>query len=260
VRISAPQRVATHPWLSTGLSLLLWVVAAEVAIGEQIRVAVASNFGAPMREIAGRFEANSAHDITLVLGSTGKHYAQILNGAPFDLFFAADAKRPQLLQKAGKGVTGTCFTYAIGRLVLWSSDAGLVDGQGNVLTSNRFERLAIANPRFAPYGLAAQQVLQSLGLWGLLESQLIRGENVAQTFQFVSSGNVELGFVAWSQIRGPEHRNGGSHWLVPETLHEPIEQQAILLRDGVAAREFVSFVRADEARQIMANHGYGAPN
>lgn len=212
-----------------------------------------------MREIAKRFEATSEHEITLVLGSTGKHYAQIRNGAPFDLFFAADAKRPQLLQSGGEGVAETCFTYALGRLVLWSSDPDFVDGRGDVLKSNRFRRLAIANPRLAPYGLAAQQVLQSLELWSPLEKQLVRGENVAQTFQFVSSGNVELGFVAWSQVRRPDHPSGGSYWLVPETLHQPIEQQAILLRDSAAAREFLAFVRSNSVRQIITNHGYGAP-
>jgi molybdate transport system substrate-binding protein len=194
----------------------------------------------------------------LIPGSTGKHYAQIRNGAPFDAFFAADADRPMRLEQEVRIVPGSRFTYAIGQLVLWSPDAGLVDPGGAVLQSDRFRHLAIANPDLAPYGAAARSVLQALGLWDALAPKLVRGENIGQTFQFVISGNAELGFVARSQLEAPGRAPAGSSWPPPRDLYPPIEQQAVLLRDSPASRAFLAFMRA-RARAIVRAYGYDSP-
>ena len=232
----------------------------ETVTAEEIRAAVASNFAHAAEAIARRFEEISEHRVVLVFGSTGKHYAQILNGAPFDAFFAADERHPRLLESEGLTVPGSRFTYAKGRLVLWSLRAGYVDAEGRVLERGDFRHLAIANPRLAPYGGAAQEVLQARGLWERLQHRLVRGENLGQTHQFVRSGNAELGFVALSQLVSPEQDlEEGSHWAVPEALHTPILQQAVLLRDTEAARAFSAYVRTDEARSVLRSYGYETP-
>ena len=242
-----------------------WAVAAlllvsELAAADEIRVAVASNFATASEAIARRFEEVSDHRVTLVFGSTGKHYAQIVNGAPFEAFFAADAQRPRLLESEGLVVPSSRFTYAVGRLVLWSLEEDYVDSEGLVLERGEFRHLAIANPRLAPYGRAAQEVLQSLGLRERLQGSLVRGENIGQTFQFVRSGNAEIGFVALSQLMSPkENLEIGSKWVAPETLHSPIYQQAVLLKDTVAARAFLAFVKSEEARSIIRSFGYQTP-
>ena len=242
-------------WVAIAISLACGAVTAD-----EIRVAVASNFATASQAIAQRFEALSEHQVTLVFGSTGKHYAQIRNGAPFEVFFAADARRPELLERAGLTVRESRFTYAIGRLVLWSPEEDSVDTEGRILDSGDFRHLAIANPELAPYGRAAQEMLQSRGLWASLERRLVRGENIGQAFQFVRSGNAELGFVALSQIANPERQpETGSRWLVPEHLHAPISQQAILLADTAAARSFLEFIKSSEARSIIRSHGYQTP-
>jgi molybdate transport system substrate-binding protein len=223
---------------------------------EEILVATASNFRQAMAELAHQFEQASGHRITPIFGSTGKHFAQIVNGAPFDAFFAADAKRPIQLEEQGLSVPDSRFTYAIGRLVLWSPNAELVDPQGQVLKQQDFNRLAIANPRLAPYGLAARQTLENLGLWQRLEARLVRGENIAQAFLFVRSGNADLGLVAWSQIKNQGEPVEGSFWRVPEELYAPIEQQAVLLKDNDATRSFMAFIRSSKAAKIIQNHGY----
>jgi len=227
------------------------------SIADQIRVATASNFRDAMSAIASRFEQRSEHEVILIPGSSGKHYAQIVNGAPFDAFFSADAARPELLDNAGLAVPGSRFTYAVGRLVLWSPKAEYVDAQGVILKHGEFRHLAIANPDLAPYGRAARETMESLGVWDRLNSRLVRGENINQAFQFVHSGNAELGFVAWSQIKndGPE----GSHWTVPQSLYRPIEQQAVLLRDSAATRAFISHIQSREVRKIIRDHGYDTP-
>jgi len=226
---------------------------------DQIKVAVASNFIDAIRLIAVRFEETTGHQVVLIFGSTGKHYAQIRNGAPFDLFFAADSRRPELLESEGVIVPGSRFIYAIGRLALWSPDPDTVDPAGEVLESGSFQHLAIANPRLAPYGRAARQVLQQRGLWERLQRILVRGENIGQALRFVSSGNAALGFVAYSQIKRPRQSVSGSYWLVPESLYTPIEQQAVLLREGTAARAFLAFIQGDEARQTLHGFGYSTP-
>lgn len=228
-------------------------------LADTINIAVASNFADPIKELTARYTARSGQRINLVFGSTGKHYAQIRNGAPFAAFFAADAHRPELLEQEGVAVPGSRFTYALGRIVLWSPQAGLVDSQGKVLEGQAFRHLAIANPRLAPYGLAARQVLQALGLWQRLNERLVQGENIGQAYQFVESGNAELGFLAWSQVQGPNVPATGSLWLVPQQLYQPIEQQAVLLRDTAAGRALLRFLRSPQALKIIADHGYAVP-
>ena len=226
---------------------------------EEIHIAVASNFSATMRLLAERFEAQSDHRVILLPGSTGKHFAQIVNGAPFDAFFAADVKRPERLEAEGRIIPGSRFSYAIGKLVLWSPDPELVDGDGAVLESGSFRRFAIANPRLAPYGRAAQQFLESRGIWESLQPRLVRGENIGQAFQFVASGNAELGLVALSQLMQSGREPAGSRWQVPEKLHAPIEQQAVLLSDSAAAADFMRFAKSEPARAIIRDSGYGIP-
>lgn len=239
--------------------MLAAALGADIAAAAEIRVAVATNFKGAMSAVADRFEAATGHEVTLSFGSTGSHYAQIVNGAPFHAFFAADARRPERLEAEGIAVAGSRFTYAIGRLTLWSPREGYVDSEGRVLARAHFRRLAIANPKLAPYGEAARQALDALGLWERLAPQLVRGENVGQTFQFVASGNAELGFVAWSQIRQPGRQTEGSYWQVPRDLHSPIEQQAVLLDDADAARELLAFVRGAEASTLIRHFGYETP-
>lgn len=222
-------------------------------------MAVASNFADAITTIAERFEARSGHKVILSFGSTGKHYAQIKNGAPFDAFFAADVHRPELLEEEGIALSGTRFTYAAGKLVLWSSEKSYVDPEGSVLQHGEFRFLAIANPKLAPYGRAAQEVLEALGLWAKLSRQIVRGENISQAFQYVKSGNAELGFIAYSQVKRANHPIQGSFWEVPQDLYTPIEQQAILLKDSDAARAFLSFVRTDESLKIVHDYGYDTP-
>lgn len=226
---------------------------------DEIRVAVASNFAGTMQQIAGRFEARTGHKVTLAFGSTGKHYAQIKNGAPFDAFFAADVKRPELLEREGVALPASRFTYAVGKLVLWSAQPGYVDAQGEVLNKGEFRHLALANPKLAPYGKAAEQVLQARGLGESLQGRLVRGENIGQAFQFVRSGNAELGFVAYSQIKNPDVPVSGSFWVVPQPLYTPIEQQAVLLKEGKVARAFLTFVKSEESLEIIHSFGYDIP-
>ena len=227
--------------------------------GAQIRVAVASNFKDAMASIISRFEAGTDHEMSVSFGSTGKHYAQIKNGAPFDIFFAADTRRPKRLEQEGSAVPGTRFTYAVGKVILWSPQKGYVDAQAKVLEHGQFRHLAMANPKLAPYGEAAQAILQARGVWERLNGRLVRGENIGQAFQFVKSGNAELGFVAYSQLKPLNGTIEGSFWEPPRALYAPIEQQAVLLQDNDAAREFLSFVRGDEVLRIIRDYGYATP-
>ena len=233
-------------------------------LADELKVAVASNFYPTMKLIAKNYEIKTAgstgqHRVILIPGSSGKHYAQIMNGAPFDIFFSADIERARLLEQEGRVVAGTRFTYALGRLMLWSSIDNYVDSKGDVLNKKDFRYLAIANPKLAPYGKSAEEVLRSLGLWTNLKQRLVRGENIAQTFQFISSGNAKLGFVAYSQIMNPSISIDGSFWEVPQSVYEPIEQQAVLLQDSDIGREFLSFVKSDESLSIIYESGYGLP-
>lgn len=238
------------------LAACLLALAPDWIYGDEIRVATASNFRDTMSTLASRFETETDHRVTLIFGSTGKHFAQIMNGAPFDAFFAADASRPMRLEEKNRAVTGSRFTYALGKLALWSPLEDFVDSRGEILKVGKFRHLAIANPALAPYGQAAREVIEGLGLWQELQQRLVRGENVGQAFLYVSSGNAKLGFVAWSQLRRKNRPVRGSYWLVPDDLHSPIEQQAVLLRDNEAARAFMTFVRSSEASSIISADGY----
>ncbi|WP_455365979.1 molybdate ABC transporter substrate-binding protein [Kaarinaea lacus] len=235
--------------------LIYW----QPLIADEIRVAVASNFLPTMKAIASGFQQQTSHQVILATGSTGKHYAQIVNGAPFDAFFAADVERPQLLEDKGVIAPGSRFTYAIGRLVLWSPKENFVDANGAVLTNDDYQFLAIANPKLAPYGRAAQQVLEKKGLWAQSQNRIVRGENIGQTFQFVRSGNAQLGFVALSQLMQLEKEPSGSYWLIEQSFYDKIEQQAVLLKDSPATRAFLHYVKSDEARAIIKNSGYDIP-
>ena len=241
------------------LSLAIMVLATGQAVAEEIRVAVASNFADVIKILSAQFEAATGHKVTLIYGSTGKHYAQIRNGAPFDAFFAADIKRPELLEKAGFALPGSRFTYARGKVVLWSPRAGYIDAEGEVLAKGAFTYLAIANPGLAPYGKAAEEVLRARGLWDELSTRVVRGENIGQAFQFVKSGNAELGFLAYSQVRRPGHPVEGSWWEVPQALYTPVDQQAVLLKENEVARAFLSFVKSDESRALVRKFGYATP-
>jgi molybdate transport system substrate-binding protein len=238
---------------------LVWLAAAPAALAADVQAAVAANFTEPARDIAAAFKARTGNEVTLSFGSSGQFYAQISQGAPFEVFLSADAERPARAESDGLAVQGSRFTYAVGRLALYSRDPGLVDGRGKVLAQGRFDKLAVADPATAPYGAAAVQTLQALGLYPKLKSRLVRGANITQAFQFAQSGAAELGFVAMSQVAG---RQGGSRWIVPERLHRPIAQQAVLLdpgRDDPAARAFLAFLKGPEAKRIIRRYGYGTP-
>ena len=251
---STPVNQATAATLF--LSACMLILLASTAHGAEIRVAVASNFAATLSEIAQQFEKETGHRVRLSTSSTGKHYAQILNGAPFDAFFAADIRRPQLLEQQGMIVEGSRFTYATGKLALWSPNGE--DAQEMLLTS-AFKRLAIANPRLAPYGLAARQVLETWNLWHHLEARLVRGENVAQAYQFVATGNAQAGLVALSQLRPGDRDGRGAYRIIPDQFHTPIRQDALLLRPGAAAEAFVEDLRNEPASAMIRDAGYGLP-
>lgn len=237
--------------------LLASALAVANAAADEIRVAVATNFVPAMQALAERFEAASGHTVLVSSGSTGAHYAQIKNGAPFEAFFAADTERPRLLEAEGRAVPGSRFLYAVGRLALWSARPNYVDAAGAVLETLNFRHLAIANPELAPYGAAARDVLAARGILTQLDGRLVTGQDIGQTYSFVRTGNAELGFVAWAQLKQAGGEVPGSYWLVPETLHRPIEQEAVLLRDVPAARALFEFVRSAEARAIIRAFGYG---
>jgi molybdate transport system substrate-binding protein len=229
------------------------------AHAEQVMVAVAANFSGASEVLEAEFEAASGHSIETALGSSGRFFAQISNGAPFQVFLSADQDKPTALEAAGLAVADSRFTYAIGSLVLWSAESDYIGTDGEVLAQGRFQRLAIANPRLAPYGIAAMQVLDRLGIDAATRGKIIRGENIAQTYQFVSTGNAELGFVALSQVLTAGRIATGSGWIVPAELHEPIRQDAVLLEKGaasVAAQDFLAFLRSSRGREIITSFGY----
>ena len=234
------------------------------SMANEIRIAVASNFYPTMKAIVEEFElenyeSSKINKIVLISGSSGKHYAQIINGAPFDIFFSADKARPVLLEKEGIVEHESSFTYALGKIVLWSPINEFVDSEGQVLYDNNFRFLAIANPKIAPYGIATKETLISMGLWNNMSKKVVRGENIAQAFQFIHSGNAKLGFVSLSQLMSPNFSLVGSFWEVPKSLYNPIEQQAVLLRDSLLGRSFMEFVQTDKALNIISKFGYDSP-
>ena len=225
-----------------------------------LKLAVASNFSTPLKYLAQQYERQNQQKIQVISGSSGKLYAQIIHGAPYDAFFSADKKRPQLLEQQGHSIAHSRFTYAYGQLILWSPDPDLINHSNEVLFSKPFRHLAMANPRLAPYGRAAQEVLQALGLWPALKSRIIRGENIAQTWQFVNSGNAPLGFVARSQVFHPAHKALGSWWSIPKKYYSPIEQQAVQLTDNKAVQSFLAWIQSPAAMEIIRSYGYGTPD
>lgn len=244
------------------LSLLLGLGLATSSPADQINVAVASNFSAPMHAIAAEFARDTGHQARPSFGSSGKFYAQIRNGAPFQVLLSADDETPSRLEREGLTVPGSRFNYAIGTLALWSPQTGYVDAQGEVLRHGRFNKLAIASPKLAPYGVAAVEVLDHMGLRNALTAKWVQGENIAQTWQFVSTGNAELGFVALSQIMKEGKITAGSTWIVPSRLHSPILQDAVLLPSGKgnpAAEALMKYLKGDKARAIIKSYGYELP-
>ena len=248
-------------------SRLFWMLAALAALAAsatgarsaEVLVAVAANFTAPMQKIVAAFAADTGHTAVLSFGSTGKFYAQIKNGAPFQLLLAADDEAPARLEKEGQALPGTRFTYAIGRLVLWSAQPGLVDGKGEVLRRPSQARIALADPKLAPYGAAAVEALAKLGLLQRLQSRFVQGENIAQTYQFAATGNAALAFVALSQMMVDGRIGKGSAWVVPANLHAPIRQDAVVLaagKDNPAAAALNAYLRGEKARAIIRSYGY----
>ncbi|KAA9131934.1 molybdate ABC transporter substrate-binding protein [Marinihelvus fidelis] len=242
------------------LTLLLGLAMAQGLSADTLRIAVASNFSPTLDQLVEAYPGRSMHRVTLSAASTGKHYAQIINGAPYDLFLAADRARPETLERDGQAVAGTRRTYAIGRLVLWAPSLPQNEVGPELLDPGYPGRLAIANPKLAPYGLAARQVLEHRDAWAAFEPHLVMGENIGQAWLFVASGNADMGLVAASQWQLAKRRSmaggPGSAWSVPAEWHEPIVQQMVLLRDTPAARDFYAFLASEDARRIITDAGY----
>ncbi|CRM41437.1 Molybdate-binding periplasmic protein precursor [Pseudomonas sp. 31 R 17] len=241
------------------LAPLLAVFALGSAQADEVQVAVAANFTAPIQAIAADFEKDTGHKLVASFGATGQFYTQIKNGAPFQVFLSADDTTPQKLEAEGDTVKGSRFTYAVGTLALWSAKEGYVDAQGEVLKRNAFKHLSIANPKTAPYGLAATQVLAKEGLTDKVKDKIVEGQNITQAYQFVSTGNAELGFVALSQIYKDGKLSSGSAWIVPSSLHDPIKQDAVILtkgKDSAAAKALVDYLKGPKAAAVIKSYGY----
>tara|TARA_R110001599_G_scaffold64023_4_gene179631 strand:+ start:324420 stop:325175 length:756 start_codon:yes stop_codon:yes gene_type:complete len=239
--------------------LLLALSLSTVAFADEVKVAVAANFTAPMKVIAENFEKTSGHKVELAFGSSGKFYSQITNGAPFDVFFSADQQRPAKLEKENGVVAGSRFTYATGKLVLWSSKANLVDDKAEVLKTGDFAHISIASPKLAPYGAAAIETMEALGVFDKLTPKLVQGESISQAYNFVLTGNAELGFVALSQVYADNKLKSGSAWIVPSKLHTPIHQDAVILmhgKDNKAAVALMAYLKTEPAKAVIRSFGY----
>jgi molybdate transport system substrate-binding protein len=242
-----------------GLLATLLLAAGAPARAGEVQVAVAANFTAPMQKIAAAFAQDTGNKAVLAFGATGKFYAQIHNGAPFEILLAADDDTPARLDREKQTVPGSRFTYATGRLVLWSAKDNYVDNAGKVLQAGTFNHLSIANPKAAPYGAAAVETLTKLNLMARLQPKIVQGENIAQAHQFVSTGNAELGFVALSQVARDGKFTSGSGWIVPDAMHSPIRQDAVILAKGAAnptARALMDYLKSDKAKAIIRAFGY----
>ena len=237
---------------------LATIFAVPLATADVIRVAAASNFRHAAEDIVRQFEQTSGHDVELIFGSTGKLFAQIQNGAPFDVYLAADELRPRMLEEDDLIISGSRFVYAIGKLVLWSADAKAEVGVERLFDGD-YRFLAVANPVLAPYGKAARQLLVELGVWESTFLRTVQGENVAQAHQFVVTGNADLGLIALAQIRVPGIGNTGAWWEVPQTYYDPIRQQAARISDAPAAREFTEFLQSPTAAAVLQSYGYDVP-
>lgn len=241
------------------LTAVFGMLTLNSAWADEVQVAVAANFTAPIQAIAKDFEKDTGHKLVASFGATGQFYAQIKNGAPFEVFLSADDTTPEKLENEGETVKGSRFTYAIGTLALWSPKAGYVDDKGEVLKKNDYKHLSIANPKAAPYGLAATQVLAKLNLTEATKGKLVEGQNITQAFQFVSTGHAELGFVALSQIYKDGKVSNGSAWIVPADLHDPIKQDAVILnkgKDNAAAKALVDYLKGPKAAEVIKSYGY----
>lgn len=245
--------------LHLAAAALASLICLNTAWADEVQVAVAANFTAPIQAIAKDFEKDTGHTLVAAYGATGQFYAQIKNGAPFEVFLAADDSTPAKLEQEKEIVPGSRFTYAIGTLALWSAKEGYVDAKGDVLKQNTYKHLSIANPKAAPYGLAATQVLDKLKLTEATQGKIVEGQNITQAFQFVSTGNAELGFVALSQIYKDGKVTSGSAWIVPSTLHDPIRQDAVILnkgKDSAAAKALVEYLKGPKAAAVIKAYGY----
>lgn len=242
------------------LPILSFSLLAFQASADEVNIAVAANFTGVMKQLEQRFEAETGHDLLVSYSSTVKLFSQIKHDAPFEILLAADVEHPQKLVDEGDAVAGSLFVYAVGQLVLWSPKADFIDQQGDVLKKGDFSHLAIANPKTAPYGAAAQQVLEKLNLWATLRDKVVQGDNITQTYQFVSTGNAELGFIALSQYI--DSNKMGSYWSVPQDLYQSIEQGAVLLKKGEnhdAAKAFITFLHSDATIEVIEKFGYAVP-
>jgi molybdate transport system substrate-binding protein len=234
-------------------------LAAGLASAAEVQVAVAANFTVPMQTIAANFEKDTGHKAQLIFGSTGKFYAQIKNGAPFEVLLAADDETPAKLIKEGGAIAGSQFTYAIGKLVLWSAKSGLVDDKGAILKKTDIAHVAYANPKLAPYGAAAVETMKTLGVFDALSAKLVEAETITQAYQFVVSGNTEIGFIALSQVYKDGKIGEGSAWVVPATLYSQIRQDAVILDKGKAspaAAELIKYLKSDKAKAVIHAYGY----
>lgn len=241
------------------LAVITLGMAAQNVLAAEVTVAVAANFSAPMKIIAQHFQRDTGHQLRLSFGSTGQFYAQIKHGAPFAILLAADERTPEKIEQDGWGVPGSRFTYAVGKLALWSMTPGLVDSDGAILKSGTVDRIAIANPKLAPYGAAAVEVIHKLGLSDTLSSKIVEGSSIGQAFQFVASGNADVGFVALSQVYENGQIKQGSAWIIPAGMYQPIKQDAILLKAGSgnpAAEALVKYLQGNQARSVMRSFGY----
>ncbi|AHG41153.1 molybdate ABC transporter substrate-binding protein [Pseudomonas syringae CC1557] len=240
-------------------ALALTAFVTSSAFADEVQVAVAANFTAPIQAIAKDFEKDTGHTLVAAFGATGQIYTQIKNGAPFEVFLSADDTTPAKLEQEGDTVKGSRFTYAVGTLALWSAKEGYVDNKGDVLKANQYQHLSIANPKTAPYGLAATQVLGKLGLTEATKAKIVEGQSITQAYQFVSTGNAELGFVALSQVYKDGKLTSGSAWIVPDSLHDPIKQDAVILtkgKDNAAAKALVEYLKGPKAAAIIKSFGY----
>lgn len=240
-------------------ALLLTAFLHHAASAAEATVAVAANFAEPIKAIAAVLEKTTGHTIKVTLGSTGKLFAQISNGAPVDVFLAADQTSPEKLEQSGLVVTGSRFTYAVGKLVLWSARPGRVDDQGAVLKAADLGKVAIANPKTAPYGAAALEAMEKLGLQAALARKLVQGESIGQTFNFVKTGNADVGFVAMAQVLQGGRLREGSMWVLPQALYQPIRQDAVLLKrgaDNAAAKALIELQRSPNIKDLIRSYGY----
>lgn len=252
-------RVTSFGVTLKSLVIAVAALSASSVFADEVQVAVAANFTAPIQAIAKDFEKDTGHKLVASFGATGQFYTQIKNGAPFDVFLAADDTTPAKLESENEIVKGSRFTYAIGTLALWSAKEGYVDDKGEVLKKNQYQHLSIANPKAAPYGLAATQVLDKLNLTEATKAKIVEGQSIAQAYQFVQTGNAELGFVALSQVYKDGKLTSGSAWIVPANLHEPIKQDAVILnkgKDSAAAKALIEYLKGPKAAAVIKSYGY----